>query len=166
MREPFAATSPEQLVPLDRMLEMSGLDYMRAVLAGEFPMPPIAGLLDYRIHAVAPGRASFRGRPAFAHCNPFGTVHGGWYGAILDSALGCAVMTCVPQGRWYTTLEYKVSIVRPVPLGTEVECTAEVQHAGRSTAIATAEVRAVADGRLHATGTTTCIIMDGGRAEG
>lgn len=71
----------------------------------------------------------------------------------------CAVMTCVPEGSVCTTLEYKISILRPVPLGMEIACTAEVDHAGRSTGIAHGEIRGVADGRLYATGSTTCIIM-------
>jgi uncharacterized protein (TIGR00369 family) len=88
-----------------------------------------------------------------------GTVHGGWYGTLLDSAMGCAVMTTVPKGSAYTTLEYKVNIVRPIPLDTEIEASAQVEHAGRSTGVANSWIRGLDDGRLYATGSTTCIIM-------
>ena len=149
--------------PPDRatVLSLSGLDYMRGMLAGRFPRAPIAGTLNFRLHAVDPGRVAFRGSPLAAHGNPFGAAHGGWYGAILDSALGCAVMTVVPQGSVYTTLEYKVNIIRALPLGTSAEALATVAHAGRSTVVATAELRGLEDGRLYATGSTTCLIMTG-----
>ncbi len=155
------ARDPGDLLPRDRLLEMSGLEFMQAMLAGRLALPAIAGHLNYRLHSVEPGRVAFRGTPEFAHTNPFGAVHGGWYGTLLDSALGCAVMTEVPRGHWYTTLEYKVSLTRAIPLGMEVEVTGTVRHAGRSTGVAEAEIRGVADGRLYATGSTTCLIMAG-----
>jgi uncharacterized protein (TIGR00369 family) len=155
------AETPADLASRDTLLSMSGLDFMQAMLRGDFPGPPIARTLNFTLADVARGRAVFRGVPLFAHTNPMGGVHGGWYGAVLDSALGCACMTTVPQGSWYTTLEYKVNITRAIPVGTEVECIATVQHAGRSTAVAEAVMRGVADGKTYATGSTTCIVMTG-----
>lgn len=143
----------------DQLLSMSGLDFMRGVLDGRIARPPISVGMKYHLDLVEEGRVLFRGAPEFAHTNPMGTVHGGWYGTLLDSAMACAVMTTVPQGSVYTTLEYKVNITRPIPLGTEIICEGKVQHAGRSTGVAMGELRGAADGRLYATGSTTCIIM-------
>ncbi|MFC7702814.1 PaaI family thioesterase [Plastorhodobacter daqingensis] len=154
------ARSAEDLMPRARMLALSGLEAMQEMLAGRMPQPTIAGLLNYHLHSVEQDRVAFRGTPGFEHTNPFGTVHGGWYGTVLDSAMGCAVMTRVPRGHWYTTLEYKVNITRALPLGTEIEAVAEVLHAGRSTAVAEATIRDL-DGKLFASGTTTCIILPG-----
>lgn len=153
------AQSPEDLASRDTLLSLSGLEFMQGIAEGRLPHPAISGLLNYRVHSVAEGRVAFRGVAEFAHTNPVGAVHGGWYGTMLDSAMGCAVMTVVPKGRVYTTLEYKVNITRALPLGMEVEALAVVSHAGRSTAVATAEIRGVDDGKLYATGSTTCIIM-------
>lgn len=155
------AETPDDLASRAVLLSMSGLDFMQAMQRGEIAGPPIARTLNFTLAEVAPGRAVFRGAPLFAHTNPMGGVHGGWYGAVLDSALGCACMTMVPKGSWYTTLEYKVNITRPIPTGMEVECVASVQHAGRTTAVAEAVMRGVADGKVYATGSTTCIIMAG-----
>lgn len=135
---------------------------MQAMLAGQIPHPTIAGLMGYRLAHVAPGRVTLTGAADFGHTNPFGAVHGGWYGTVLDTALGCTVMTAVPQGRWYTTLEYKVNITRALPLGMEIEAEGLLDHAGRSTAVAHATIRGRADGRVYATGSTTCIIMGEG----
>ncbi|MFO7771785.1 MAG: PaaI family thioesterase, partial [Roseovarius gahaiensis] len=79
--------------------------------------------------------------------------------AILDSCMGCAVMTKVPRGSVYTTLEYKVNITRAIPLGLRVRATGVVDHAGRSTGVASGEIRGIDDGKLYATGSTTCLIM-------
>ena len=153
------ALGPADLPDQATVLSMSGLDFMRAVLDGRLPGPPIGQTMGYRLHSVEEGRVVFRGTPEFGVTNPLGTVHGGWYGTLLDSAMACAVMTKVPKGSVYTTLEYKVNITRPLPLGAEIECLGEVDHAGRSTGVAHGEIRGLADGRLYATGTTTCIIM-------
>jgi len=101
----------------------------------------------------------FEGAPDFSVSNPMRGVHGGWYGAILDSCMGCALMTKVPRGSAYTTLEYKVNITCAIPLGLRVQATGLVEHAGRSTGVATGEIRGIDDGKLYATGSTTCLIM-------
>ncbi|MGC3936406.1 PaaI family thioesterase [Roseobacter sp. EG26] len=153
------ATSPADLMPQHEALQLSGLAFMQSILEGKTPGPPIGQTMGFTLHDVAEGRAVFTGTPEFNVTNPMGTVHGGWYGALLDSALGCSVMTCVPRGSVYTTLEFKVNILRAIPLGTRVICKAEVDHAGRSTGVAHAEIRGADDDKLYATGSTTCIIM-------
>ena len=87
------------------------------------------------------------------------TVHGGWYGTLLDSCMACAVMTKLPRGATYTTLEYKINITRAIPAGMEIVATGLVQHAGRSTGVANGEIRGAQDGKLYATGSTTCMIF-------
>lgn len=153
------AKSTADLVPTAEIASMPGLDFMQGMIEGRFPPPPIAVTLGFHGVAVSDGRAEFRGTPEFDVMNPIGSVHGGWYGALLDSAMGCAVMTKLQVGQAYTTLEYKINITRAIPPGTEVECWGQVDHAGRSTAVAHGEIRGVADGKLYATGSTTCIIM-------
>ncbi|MFL4470569.1 PaaI family thioesterase [Tateyamaria armeniaca] len=153
------ATSPATLISQDDLLSMSGLAFMQGMADGTLPGPPIAKTLGYHVHSVEDGRVVFRGTPDVNVTNPMGTTHGGWYGTLLDSAMACAVMTKVPAGSVYTTLEYKINITRPIPMGTQIECIGTVDHAGRSTGVATGEIRGVEDGKLYATGSTTCIIM-------
>jgi len=143
----------------DAILSMSGMDFMQGMLAGRLAASGIWQVMGFGLVTVDPGRVTFRGRPGTRHANPVGAVHGGWFGTLLDSAMGCAVMTAVPQGKWYTTLEYKISLIRPVAFGAEVEVTGILDHCGRSTAVARGEIRGMTDGRLHATGTTTCILL-------
>ncbi len=157
----------EQFYPKDRsempesaeLLSRSGFDFMRDLLEGRLPLAPIGRIMGFRPDAVEDGRVVFRGTPEFDHLNPMSGVHGGWYGTILDSAMGCAVMTKVPQGSVYTTLEYKVNLIRALKPGAEFLCEGRVDHAGRSTATASGTIRGADDGKLYATGSTTCLIM-------
>lgn len=153
------ATRPEELLSQAEALKLSGLEFMQGILDGTVPGPPIGGTMDYTLHEIEAGRAVFRGAPEFNVTNPMGTVHGGWYGTLLDSSMACAVMTMVPRGSVYTTLEYKVNILRTIPLGMQIDSIGVADHVGRSTGVAHGEIRGVEDGKLYATGSTTCIVM-------
>lgn len=155
----FTATSPSQLPDRDLILSLSGLEFMQAMQNGQIARPPISALMNYALDHVEAGKVVFRGTPQFEHSNPHGGVHGGWYGTLLDSCMACAVLTMVPKGSVYTTLEYKVNLPRAIPVGTEILATGYIDHAGRSTGVAHGEIRGAADGKLYATGSTTCLIM-------
>jgi uncharacterized protein (TIGR00369 family) len=144
----------------DQLKGRSGLQMMQAMLAGEIPFAPIAHTLDFMLLEVAEGRAVFQGTPGPAHFNPMGTVHGGWFATLLDSALGCAVHTMMPPGRAYTTAELSVNIVRALtPKVRRVRAEGKVIHCGRQ--LATADARLVGpDGTLYAHATTTCLVFD------
>jgi uncharacterized protein (TIGR00369 family) len=130
------------------------------MLRGELPYPPIARTLGFTIIEVGPGTAVFQGSPQFAHYNPLGSVHGGWFATMLDSALGCAVHTMMPAGRAYTTAELHVNLVRALTdKVTRVRAEGRVIHCGRQ--LATAEARLVGpDGTLYAHGSTTCLVFE------
>ena len=153
------ARSLDEMPTREEVLALSGQAFIEAIRDGRLAGPPISGVMNIHVHAVERGCVTFRGTPQFVHLNPMSGVHGGWYGTILDSALACAISTVLDPGVGQTTLEYKVNLTRAIPVGTEVDCIARVQHAGRTTAVAEAEIRGVADGRLYATGSTTCLIF-------
>lgn len=138
----------------------SGMALFEAIFAGELPPPPIGDTLDFVPIHMSPGEAIFQGRPQRRHYNPLGTVHGGWFATLLDSAVGCAIHTTLPAGKGYTTLELKVNMVRALTVGVPlVRAEGKVIHTGRQ--VATAEGRIVGpDGKLYAHATTTCLIFD------
>jgi uncharacterized protein (TIGR00369 family) len=138
----------------------TGLEMMQAMLRGEVPYPPIAQTLDFTLMEVDEGRAMFQGTPGPAHLNPMGTIHGGWYATLLDSALGCAVHTMMPAGRGYTTAELGVNLVRAIGnKAPRVRAEGKVIHCGRQ--LATAEARLYGpDGTLYAHATTTCLVFE------
>lgn len=153
------AGSLKELPDMADLTSRSGLEFMQAVLDGELSAPPIGATLGFWPVSVENGRVVFEGTPEFNATNPMRGLHGGWYGAILDSCMACAVMTKLPRGTVYTTLEYKINITRAIPLGMTVQAIGTVQHGGRTTGVATGEVRGIDDGKLYATGSTTCLIM-------
>ena len=146
-------------IPLEMTRTMSGLEVFAEMLAGRLPPPPIARTMNMSLHRAEHGVAEFRGVPLAEYFNPLGTVHGGWAATILDSALGCAVHTILPAGVAYTTIEFKVNLVRPISDRTgEVICIGKVIHAGRTTAVSEASLTDAA-GKLLAFGTETCAVF-------
>lgn len=138
---------------------LNGLQQMQAMLDGKLPPPPIAQTLDFTLLRVSKGEVIFQGSPKFRHYNPMGTVHGGWYATLLDSALGCAVHTMLKKGEAYTTAEFKVNLTRPItPRTGEVVCEGRVIHKGRTLAVSEATLKD-RDGKLLAFGTETCSIF-------
>ena len=149
----------KDVLSMEEILEISGLDMMEGILKGIYPAAPIANILNYKVHAVEKGRVVFRGTPNPESRNPMGTLHGGWYGTILDSAMACAVMTTLPAGKIQTTLEFKVNIIRSIPIGVTIEAVGTVEHSGKSTGVAVGSLIDIKTGRLYASSSTTCIIM-------
>ena len=142
-------------------LEMSGLEYIGAIVAGEVPPPPIAVTMSFAPVSFDEGSAIFEGQPGEEHYNPIGVVHGGYASTLLDSAMGCAVHSTLPRGSAYTTLTIEVKLVRPITRETgRVRAEAEVVHRGRRQATAEGRLTDVETGKLLATGTSTCMIME------
>ena len=144
----------------DLVAGRTGLEVMQAMLRGEVPYPPIARTLDFLLIDVGAGTAVFQGTPQLNHYNPLGSVHGGWFATLLDSALGCAVHTMMPPGRAYTTAELSVNLVRALTTKVpRVRAEGRVIHCGRQ--LATADARLVGpDGTLYAHATTTCLVFE------
>ena len=139
---------------------MSGMEYIRAIMDGELPPPPIAVVMRMEPVEIDEGRAIFQGEPGEEHYNPIGVVHGGYASTLLDSAMGCAVHTTLPAGVAYTTLTLELKFVRPISRDTgAVRAEAEVIHRGRTQATVEGRLLAADSGKLLATGTSTCMII-------
>jgi uncharacterized protein (TIGR00369 family) len=138
----------------------TGLERMRAIVDGSDEPPPMATLMGFKLIEVEEGRAVFSVVPGKQHYNPLGMVHGGLALTLLDSALGVAVHTTLAEGASYSTLETKVNLVRPITADTgELRAEGRVVHRGRTTATAEGRFTGVADGKLYAHGTSTCLIL-------
>jgi uncharacterized protein (TIGR00369 family) len=147
------------VAPMDVILSYDGLSFLQAMIDGKLPAPPITHTLGFALTEVEHGRAVFVGTPAFAYYNPINVVHGGWAATLLDSALGCAVMTTLAKGEAYTTLGINVNLVRAITTDTgSVTSEARILHRGRTIGTAEAYLRDEA-GKLYAHATTTCAIF-------
>jgi uncharacterized protein (TIGR00369 family) len=140
--------------------DLSGLEYLLGIAEGRIPGAPIAALLGMSVRGVERGRVSF-GLEVGEHLyNPIGSVHGGVFCTLLDSAMGCAVHSSLERGQAYTTLELKVNLVKALTVTTpDVTATGQVVSAGRRVATASGQITGP-DGTLYAHATTTCLVFE------
>ena len=140
-------------------MQMSGLEYLRAMTSGELPHPPICATIGFRFVEFEEGRAVMELEPGEHQYNPIGTVHGSVVMALLDSVAGSAVHTTLPAGVGYTTVSITTSFLRPVRADTgTLRAEGRLLKAGRRVALAEAEL-ADADGRLYGHATSNCMIL-------
>jgi uncharacterized protein (TIGR00369 family) len=146
-------------VSADRQKEMSGLAFVQGLVDGTLPLNTIAETLGYDVTEVESGRVVVTAQPNGTHLNPAGTVHGGFTATLLDSCMGLAIQSTLQQGFGQTTIEFKISLMRPITPDTGmIKAEGKVLRLGRR--VGTAEGRVTdADGRLLAHGTTTCLIF-------
>jgi uncharacterized protein (TIGR00369 family) len=146
-------------VAAERQKEMSGLEFVQGLADGTLPLNMIAKTLGYDVSEAANGRVVVTAEPNDSHLNPAGTVHGGLAATLLDSCMGLAVQSTLEKGVSQTTLEFKISLLRPItPATGRIVAEGVVMSRGRR--IGTAEGRITdGNGRLLAHGTTTCLIF-------
>ena len=138
---------------------MSGAEFFTAIAEGKLPPPPVMRALDMEGVSFGAGRAVFRLTPREFHYNPLGTVHGGVFATMLDSACGCAVHTLLPLGVFYTSLDLSVKFLRPVTVETgPITAEGSVVHLGRRTALAEAKITDES-GKVYVTATSSCLVM-------
>ena len=147
------------VVAPDVLKSYDGLGFLKAIIAGTVPNPPISELLGFHLTEAEEGRAAFEGLPEFRHYNPIGTVHAGLAATMLDSALGCAIFSTIAKGETWTTLELKLNLVRPLTKDTgPVRAEGRVIHRGRTVATSEGDLKDRA-GKLYAHASTTCMIF-------
>ena len=158
---PLGAVHEPAAFKLARLAPLyDGIAFLQAIKSGELPAPPIADLLGFEISDIAPGRVTFNMQPRQDHYNPIGMVHGGVTATLLDTVMGCALQTLLPAGTGYSTLDVSVRYLRPVTLQTGVVvATGTVVHKGRRTATAEARLVDTTLGRIHATSTSTLMVV-------
>ncbi len=146
-------------VDADRQKQMSGLEFVQGLANGTLPLNTIAQTLGYDVAEAESGRVVVTAQPSGRHLNPAGTVHGGFAATLLDSCMGLAVQSTLEKGIGQTTLEFKISLVRPItPETGTIRAQGVVLTRGRR--VGTAEGRITdSEGRLLAHGTTTCLIF-------
>lgn len=143
-----------------RGLSMAGIDYLRAMIDGELPPPPIMGLMEFAMLSAEPGKVVFAGTPDESAYNPIGAVHGGVVCTLLDSVAGCALHSTLPQGKGYTSVEIKVNYLKAVRTDSgTLTATGTVVKAGSRVGF-TEGVVTDGSGAVVATATSTLLIFD------
>jgi uncharacterized protein (TIGR00369 family) len=147
-------------VSADEQKKMSGLEFVQGLADGTLPLDTIARTLGYDITEAESGRVVVTAEPKDIHLNPAGTVHGGLAATMLDSCMGLAIQSTLDNGVGSTTLEFKISFIRPItPETGPIKAEGTVISRGRR--VGTAEGRVTdSKGRLLVHGTTTCLIFE------
>lgn len=154
-----AKLSEPGITPLESLKTLSGMEFLQKIWDGEFPSVPIGKTLDFVPIEGEPGRVVFQGTPQFMHYNPLGSVHGGYFCTLLDSAVGCAVHSTLAAGMGYTTLELKVNLIRPLTANTgPIRAEGKVIQTGGRVGVAEGRIFD-ANGKIYAHATTTCLIF-------
>jgi len=147
-------------VDAETQREMSGLEFVQGFVQGSLPHNTIAETLKYDITEVECGHVVITAEPTNRHLNPAGTVHGGFAATLLDSCMGLAIQSTLKKGLDSTTLEFKVSFIRPItPKTGLIRAEGTVINCGSRVGVAEGRITDGA-GRLLVHGTTTCLIFD------
>jgi len=146
--------------PADVGLQMAGIDYIQAMIAGKIPPPPISRLIQMDLVEAEPGHVVFTCTPDESAYNPIGAIHGGLVCTLLDSVAGCALHSTLPQGKGYTSVEIKVNYLKPVRAASgTLTAVGTVVKAGSRVGF-TEGVVTDASGAVVATATSTLLVFD------
>jgi uncharacterized protein (TIGR00369 family) len=139
---------------------LDGFEQLQAMLRGDLPTAPIAETLGFVGFEVPErGTAIFELDPELRHYNPIGSVHGGVFATLLDSACGCAVHSTLGVGEAYTSLDLTVKFLKPVTVDSgRLRAVGTVLQRGRRTALAEAKLYD-GRGRLVAYSSSSCMIL-------
>ncbi|SLN71899.1 Thioesterase superfamily protein [Roseivivax jejudonensis] len=170
MTDDATARPKTGLVDPETALSMTGLDFVAGMGEGTLPMPPIFDVMPVRAHHWDHGSVEFRSRTEPRFANPMGTTHGGWIMTMLDTAMAVAAHTTLAKGETYTSIDTSVRFVRPIPTeGEDLRIVWRVLSRGRKVITVEGRLEAIgkddASGKLCATGTSSCMVIDNGRSK-
>ncbi len=153
------STMQTQVDPIDPAT-LDGFGQLTAMVDGRLPKAPIAETLGFVGFEVPErGTAIFELDPELRHYNPIGSVHGGVFATLLDSACGCAVHSTLAVGEAYTSLDLTVKFLKAVTVDSgRLRAVGTVLQRGRRTALAEAKLYD-GSGKLVAYSTSSCLIL-------
>src|SRR6476659_6145623 len=140
------------------------LERLQAMVRREAPDPPVAGLIGFRLVAVAPGSAVFEMAAGPQHANPMGTLHGGILCDIADAAMGIAFASTLGEGESFTTLELKINFLKPV-WNARLRAEGRLVKRGKTVGLVECDVTDET-GSLVARASSTCMALAGKSAAG
>lgn len=137
---------------------ISGLELMQALIDGRFPHPPILETIPMRIIEASQGHVKFRAHANERHTNLFGGVHGGYFAAVIDTVLGCAVQSALDAGVGHAMVDLSVKMLKPIPFDEELVAEGRVLHLSRRIGAADGSIRNKS-GQILAYGAGTAAIL-------
>lgn len=104
--------------------------------------------------------AGLRVTPTDEHSNVNGGVHGGLLGTLLDSVMGDAVRSDLPDGKSAVTVSLTVTFLSGAKVGEELLASAEVRKQGGSLVMVEGDVVRAEDDKAIAHGVATFSVID------
>ncbi|AWM14826.1 PaaI family thioesterase [Flavobacterium sediminis] len=149
----------DPLKGINQAKNITGLEYLKGIFAGSIAAPPIFNTVDFKVISVEKGQVIFEFHPKEFHYNPVGSVHGGIVTTILDSAIGCSLLSTLPVKTTFTTLDLKINFVAKINTKTPVLKThTKIIHQGKTTALLEADL-IDNNGKVYAHTVSTCMIL-------
>ena len=93
------------------------------------PSFPLRDLIGFDIE-MGDGSATATLEVTDLHINPHGSLHGAVPYMMLDTAMGAATMSIVPEGHYCSTVDISTRYLAPCRSG-RITCVAKVRRAGR-----------------------------------
>ena len=138
---------------------LTGLERMRYFKEHAEERFGMAKFLDYRVGQIERGKVELRYEPDAEHVNLLSTIHGGVLASLLDTVMGCALITMLDAGERHTIIDLHTKFVRPVSLETRpLKVRGIVDHRGRRQCTMSGKIIAP-DNKLCATGLATAMIL-------
>jgi uncharacterized protein (TIGR00369 family) len=159
--DPLRREVEGEVLPQEVFERRSGLEILRALIAGELPRPPIYQLTGLRLGEAGEGEAV-----AVLPCSKWlstsaGTIQGGFTAMLAESAMTSAAFSTAPADTAVATLDFKVNYLRPVfPDGNEMTARARILHRGRTLVVTAAELTN-AEGKKVALATGSSMYLPG-----
>lgn len=139
-------------------MEMTGLEFLQAMIEGHIPPASISKTIPMQPTEISEGSVTFKAQADQNHLNPLGGVHGGFAATVLDSVTGCAVHTMLPAGIGYGTIDLNVKMCRPIPQNQALIATGKVINLSKNLGISEGKI-IDEEGKLYAYATATCMII-------
>ncbi len=140
------------------ILSMTGLELLKAIVAGKIPAPSMAATIPMSVVAAEPGFSQFSATAGRQHLNPLGGVHGGFAATVLDSVTGCAIHSLLEAGVGYATVDLNIKMLRAVPCDKELIAIGKVIHISSRLGVSEGTLKDSA-GKIYAHATATCMIL-------
>ena len=137
---------------------LTGMDRVRRFAGGADGRFGASLYLGYTFESVEEGRVCLGFEPTAEHANLFQTVHGGVLAGLLDTAMGCALITLLNAGEHDTIIDLQAKFIRPVMIGGRYSVDAKIEHRGRRHCTMSGRI-VDADGKLYVTGTSAALIF-------
>jgi uncharacterized protein (TIGR00369 family) len=149
----------EQNMDTADSLPRTGLDLVKKLFASGGSPRGIGRTMRFAGTSVERGIVTLEGNPDEDFYNPLGTVHGGYAATMLDAALALAVQSTLPPHSGYSTIELKITYLRPMTASSApVIAVGKTLHEGRR--IVACEGRLTdREGKLCAHATATYMVL-------